>query len=392
MKRLCLILLLAVLAITTNAQTIHWLTFIDTKDPNVGELDKRGRFVLYNRFIHVINAALAEKGYKSNIQDYYDTQMSPHSCKSAVENLQCGPDDIIVFYYIGHGTHAKDESNPYPQMLLGCNWDEESKFIPLNWVHQQLKGKNARLAVTIGMCCNTVQGATAKEGPTFKVNYGNTYLTETEKNAIQKMFLQHEGDFILSSASVGQSSIGGMIPPFGAMDFFTAILVRNFENYAYEGNLDWNVLFNDVREMIDRYTRGEQTPIFESNIRPVSAPTQKERKPVTPEPQESETTSTSSTSADLLNSLAAAFDYLIDVNQSDANRIEQGQKVCGVFTVDAVVKTLGQDGDVVVDKSSAEDFIGRISTSRILLKIVPVDYKLKGGKISELRVKEVYIK
>lgn len=53
---------------------------------------------------------------------------------------------------------------------------------------------------------------------------------------------------------------------------------------------------------------------------------------------------------------------------------------------------MSQDGDMVVDKSSADDFIGRLATSRILLKVVPVSAAVKGGKISELKVKEIYKK
>lgn len=112
---------MGVLTIVTNAQTIHWLTFIDTEDAKVGKLDVTGRNVLYSRFVNVVNAALHDAGYKSDIHDIYDSALSPEKCKSEVQNLRCDENDIIVFYYIGHGTHAASESNPYPQMLLGCD-------------------------------------------------------------------------------------------------------------------------------------------------------------------------------------------------------------------------------------------------------------------------------
>lgn len=41
--------------IVSDAQTIHWLTFIDTEDVNVGKLDVTGRNVLYSRFVNVIS-------------------------------------------------------------------------------------------------------------------------------------------------------------------------------------------------------------------------------------------------------------------------------------------------------------------------------------------------
>ena len=75
--------------IVSDAQTIHWLTFIDTEDVNVGKLDVTGRNVLYSRFVNVINAALHDAGYKSDIHDIYDSALSPEKCKSEVSNLQC---------------------------------------------------------------------------------------------------------------------------------------------------------------------------------------------------------------------------------------------------------------------------------------------------------------
>lgn len=167
MKKIILIFFICISSVVAKAQTIHWLTFIDTEDPNVGELDKTGRSVLYGRFVNVVNAALHDAGYTSDIHDIYDSALSPEKCKSEVENLKCDGRDIIVFYYIGHGTHAAAENNQYPQMLLGCDFSEEHKFIPLKWVHDELKTKGARLTVTIGMCCNVIQSASAKKNADF---------------------------------------------------------------------------------------------------------------------------------------------------------------------------------------------------------------------------------
>ena len=69
MKKVILFLSMLLMTAMTHAQTIHWLTFIDTKDENVGEIDILGRKVLYGRYINLINAALATKGYTAKIYD-----------------------------------------------------------------------------------------------------------------------------------------------------------------------------------------------------------------------------------------------------------------------------------------------------------------------------------
>lgn len=400
MKKLFLSIIMGVFTIVTNAQTIHWLTFIDTEDANVGKLDVTGRNVLYSRFVNVINAALHDAGYKSDIHDIYDSALSPEKCKSEVQNLRCDENDIIMFYYIGHGTHAASESNSYPQMLLGCDFSEEHKFIPLKWVHDELKTKGARLTATIGMCCNVVQTASAKRAPTFSVNYGNVELTETERTSIQKMFLGYRGDFLLSSASVGQSSLGGETP-LGAMDLFTAVLVTLFEDMSYEGNLDWNGLFTEVKNAVHECTNGKQTPFWDNNLQSATTPKPAAiQKPVakTPTGNNSNPSPNSNTQLNLndeiavKNYLTSYFDCIIDKRNSVSKRESAAGELRRIFTADAVVKFLPQDGNTVIDKENIDDFLERISGSRLLEKVAPVSYRVNGNKISQISIRECYNK
>ena len=393
MKRIFLILALFSLALTANAQVIHWITFIDTTDEDVGEMDVNGQDVLYSRFIDVINAALNEKGYESDKQKFYGYRTNPENCKRAVEGLTCRPEDIVVFYYIGHGAHALNEKNNYPQMALGSN--DESKHIPLSWVHRVLKSKGARLAVTIGMCCNNLTNQiTAKETPTFSVNYGNARLSSTQLSAIQNMFLGYKGDFILSSASVGQTSLGGSTP-LGDMDVFTYCTVTLFDKYSKTGSLDWKTFFNHVTNAVNFETNGSQTPFFEANLTSASKPTISGRKQPTPV--------TSKNSIDLDdadavgNLLTKIFDFLIDNNQTLEKRVEISEDAKKIFSTDATIRIIGQDDDPEVDKGVDKEkidvFLTRITAaSRILLKVVPVQiqYSENGDKITGLKVKEYY--
>jgi hypothetical protein len=392
MIRKLIILLVCLLPILASAQTIHWLTFVDTTDPNVGKIDVNGHDVLYNHVINVVNSAIKEKGYTTDIHDIYGTTLTPQKCKETISNLSVSSNDVVVFYYIGHGTHGTVGGDVWPMMWMAQ--DNPNYLIPLKWVHDQLKAKGARLTATIGMCCNVYQGINRTSIPSFGVNYGNTYLTDDEKNAIQKMFLGNKGDFILSSASPGQSSVGGNTP-LGPMDLFTCVFVKNFEDSAYDGELDWNTLFTDVKDVINSVTEGEQTPIFVANLNKVSTPTAvapKSKPVVVTQPTPTDATSVAASNQDLLNQIGVAFDNLIDVRQSDSNRILQAKELEKIFSSNAVVKVMGQDGNIVIDKSSAEDFIGRLATSRILLKVTPVNVVVSGSRISELKVKETYKK
>ena len=388
MKRIFLILALFCLVLTANAQVIHWITFIDTTDGNVGEFDVKGREVLYDRFINVINAALRQKGYESHVLDFYGYRTTPENCKRAVERLTCRPEDIIVFYYIGHGAHAeKEKKDPYPQMAL-ANFDE-GKNIPLSWVHRVLKSKGARFTATIGMCCNSLSDRlTAKNAPTFSVNYGNAKLNSKQLSAIQNMFLDYKGDFILSSASLGQSSWDGETPLKEHMDLFTAVTVTLFEEYSKTGSLDWKSFFNNVSNTVNQVSGGRQTPFFEANLTSASAPS--------PAPTPKTQPSTSSTNLDdpivVGNMLTRYFDFLIDANQDWKKRKSVSETAMKMFSTDAIVKIMSQDGDRVVDSEEIDVFLSRLATNEILLKVVPIEYKSNesSNKITKLIVKEYY--
>ncbi len=291
MKRLISLLTLLV-ALSVNAQTIHWITFIDDSYDIINcnnridtiSFGESAHNMLYGRFIQIVSPVLLNKGYKISISDPFRQSITPDSFKKAIEKLHCDQNDIIMFYYIGHGAHGTDDINPYPQLTLGSN--SERMYIPLQWVHNQLKAKNPALLVSICMCSNDSCSVSSKKKPmfiiddvnkikepTFKVNYGIEYLTAAEKQTITDFFKGCKGDIILSSASPGQHSYA-CYTPYGFTDLFSAMFVSRFENDSSEGTLNWATLLNNVKELVHDSSHGKQTPIFECNI------TSKDNEPV----------------------------------------------------------------------------------------------------------------
>lgn len=414
MKKLLLMVLASALTTYAEAKTIHWLTFIDTTHKivdsqgnvvgGVGEIDKVGRRVLYSRFINVVNSALAEKGYKSDVQDYYDTRTSPENCKAAVSNLKCESEDIVMFYYIGHGGRPKNDDPqkyPYPQMYLAQG--EGSNAIPLDWVHEQLKSKGARLTVTIGMCCNVNDpNIVSKHNYSFGLtaNYNSSaYVADVSVESIQKLFLENKGDLIATSASPTESSYAGlMVEGFGGIDDYTAIFIDIFGQMADNGDLQWDSFFDNVnrnvvnvnKELILRGMRGgTQSPFHKSNIVSASAPAEQKRE----EPKEKvEEPADSQEEEDNGNTLCEYFDYVIDRNLELDKRIKVAEVLKSIFTTGAKIKVLGQDVDLVIDKESVDDYFSRISTADKLLKVVPVSASNDGAKLTEMRVREYYRK
>lgn len=411
MKKVLFIIISFCLALSMQAQTIHWLTFIDTNDANVGEMDKNSQALLFNRFRNVVNAALASYGYTADNQEYFGDRLTPQNCTKAVNSLTISNhDDIIVFYYIGHGTHAAQEKNKFPQMLMGRDWDKEREFIPLKWVGDQLKSKGARLSITIGMCCNPIQIASAKDKPNFSsssfaYNTGNTYLSDKEIDHILSLFLESTGSIIQASASVGELSWGYDFKDMRRIDTFSRFLILQFDDLIKNGStLTWNsflsaignnvsalqkeVVSMDPSILADAQRNGYspyQTPFNEMNISRASRPVISKE---TPEPPKPTPKDDEMTIEDLMEQ---CLSYIANSNNPQEKRIEMAQQVKTMFASTAIVKILSQDGDVVVNSRKAANYFDIVSTSRILLNVnyVDMDFDSK-GLIKVLKVKETY--
>lgn len=390
MKRIILAVCFTIFMVSTvEAQTIHWLTFIDTNDPNVGEIDILGRKVLYRHFIDEVNAALAPKGYSNDIQDFYGNATTPENCKAAVQLLRISnPDDIIVFYYIGHGCRPITDieyikQHPYPQMCMQVKFPED-KYIPLEWVDKELSNKGARLSVTIGMCCNSFSNTTIKEGPSFTPNYGASYMSGKKVAQIQHLFLSEKGNVLATSASPTQTS-GCLKSDFGIIDAYTTVLCSIFKDSLddLDGHLTWDLLLDSMSSIVNNVTMGTQTPFHKTHLAQANQPKQVSPKPVSPK--------STNNRDDILKALSHNLGTLINVNLSESERIQLSKKLEDLFTSNSIVRILGQDTDTAIDKENASVFLGRLATSRLLLNVSIVDCTFEeDNRISSMKVREIY--
>lgn len=405
MKRFLFCLMALFMAVqASDAKTIHWLTFIDTTDSNVGEIDLNTRKLLYSRWVNIINAALGENGYKSNVLDVYGQYTSPENCKLAIERLQCAPDDIIMFYYVGHGGRAINDTAKYPQMCLAQS--NNQKYIPLEWVHDELKKKQARLTITIGMCCNSESSRiTPKKKVMFDVNYGNTYVSSKGVQNIQHLFLDYAGDIIASSSSPKQTS-GAVGTDLGPTDYYTYAILTLFDELASVAQCPtWDELFGVLNQSVEQWSASDnrrQTPQCDINVRTKARPAA--TKPAAPSketvqhPRKARQTGDTSQAtpeekAGLAEVITLCLDNIVSTHNSEEERLDIAEKFTRFFTTDAEVKILSQDGNIVIDKEDIHTFVGRISTSRLLYKVIMDNGTInKDGLISQLKVYEIYKK
>ena len=93
----------------------------------------------------------------------------------------------------------------------------------------------------------------------------------------------------------------------------------------------------------------------------------------------------------LKTALNKALAYISSNSADEMERIKAAKKIETAFKGNMTVRIMSQDGDVVVDKESISDYLGRISTSRLLMNVSVDDLKVnQDGQIISLRVRELY--
>ena len=203
MKRKLTLLLISVFALTTNAQTLHFISMFDTNDQKIGSGMKTERMLINNE-MQTIAGYLEEFGYDSQFSDYYGVNCGRSSLMQAINGLQVGSNDVVVFYYGGHGARAYNNSEDrFPQMCLGEA--SQSNWVPSSLIRNIIAKKNPRLAIILTGCCNK-EGAGVTIKSIVAQSSGYTSEANINKSAYKKLFLESKGVVQLTSSRAGEYS------------------------------------------------------------------------------------------------------------------------------------------------------------------------------------------
>ncbi len=184
--------------------------------------------------------------------------------ESTVSNLHTGANDVIVFYYSGHGFRFADQTSVWPRIDLRDGMSQAasmSNSLNLDFdVYQPLAKKGARLTIVIGECCNTATGGTPTRSDPVIMSPGQNMLSAP----LVKALFNKEGNILIASSSPGQPSwyyvaSGG---------YFCNSLLDNFLNdVGFTGNnnqVTWNKIVDDaIRDTKTKvaYDKNMQDPL-----------------------------------------------------------------------------------------------------------------------------------
>lgn len=178
-----------------------------------------------------------------------------------IEDLQVDSNDLIVFYFSGHGYRTSSKgSDPWPNLYF----DTEKVGINLTDIVDLLQEKNARLTVVLADCCNNV--LSEKYAPPLV----KKALTVANKRvnldqAYSKLFVETQGFIVAAGCRAEQTSLA-----LATGSLYTLSFLSSLQDTVKGSPLavTWQDLLDKASYKTDyeakRYN-DEQEPIFSIN-------------------------------------------------------------------------------------------------------------------------------
>jgi Caspase domain len=192
-----LLALLLGIGSVASAQTIHLLTIADTNDLNIGS----GTTGNTRRVADFINRAAAEMKVTVSRQDVSGNGFSCTKIAEAIGLMQAGPDDVVIFYYSGHGFRTDDNVTKFPDLYCGAEAFSGGAPRLVN-VAADLAKKGARLTIVVADSCNVL--ATQPLPPRPAAAFAS--IPVSREKQYRHLFFGYKGMLTMSGSVSGQFS------------------------------------------------------------------------------------------------------------------------------------------------------------------------------------------
>ena len=209
---------------TSTSAKINFIVVANTDDPRIGTSVAKDVTNFYSQIKDVsvfLNLPLIYTEIKGS-------KFGKSGVETALNNLNPGPNDIVIFYYSGHGyANDKNATAAYPQFDLRQSRFDDITVATINAseVYDRIKAKHARLNLILTDCCNSSLGLLKPEGKNFAQTAKS--LMSWEKSFCYDLFMKSKGSILATAAKKGQYAYGNT--DLGG--YFTSNIITSMEKY-----------------------------------------------------------------------------------------------------------------------------------------------------------------
>ena len=402
------LLIIALCLITPSiaiGQTFHAIIFANTKSP--GNPNRPGDTgigpsvtVDFERMSIEMTTIAKSIGYSIKKYYYYGTQQSfnRRNLEAVLNNLICAPNDIVYFYYSGHGGRAMNEKSEFPEMVLRVPYGaaSDSELYPLYDVYNRIQKKSPRLTIVMGDLCNsTIKGYYRNEN---NASRGATVLSKSSFDLYKNLFLNVKGGFIVSSSkpsvtstciqTIDNKELGGN---------FTHNFLETLQTcVAYDIDVSWDKLFDEVAKKTRKFNviddKGNtvpQDPVYKLFLTtaPINNNNFDASALVVPLTSNDDATNQR-------DQLAYSLSKVCNRDIAKIDRIHNIKEAKALFSdANARVQVVGFDNNTIVNTCSANSYLNYLSIATNMAQVVVINTeKDNAGKVKYVKVHEIHYK
>lgn len=247
---------------------IFLIAVIDSDDKEIGqrcETDLAEMEAVFDEMAFMLEAEMEEP--KVIQGDDFGKAAVNEAIDNWLRNAQPGGNDIVVFYYSGHGFRFESDSDEYPRMWLKTKRDQkpENTNLKMSDVYRRIVAMGAGVNLVISDCCNTVTAGESGDFDDIPVPVRPVRPSrqphgqvddEDDMEMVSKLF-QEPASILVSAAESGELA-GGKADIGG---FFTHFLVEAlYKCIDEEMEPDWTTIFEYVNDKAAYWARSAKCP------------------------------------------------------------------------------------------------------------------------------------
>lgn len=257
---------------------LYLITVANTEADKIGptcDMDRKSMYKIFSKIARNLEIGFVPK-------EIYGKDYNRDNVVKAINDLRPGKDDIVIFYYSGHGFSKDFDSRLFPYMDLRHDEDEpmtEKTQMNIEEVYDIIKKKKARLNLVLSDCCNWRANLTNMISPPVASQRSSSLGWSLEN--VKALFLNPEPySLLMTAASKGELSAGNL----NDGGFFTSTFKETLQKYVgintgYQNAVWNNVLSNaqtQTKELAEsiicpsptvrgQYAACKQTPMYKTN-------------------------------------------------------------------------------------------------------------------------------
>lgn len=246
------------------ANTVHVMVVGDTNDAKIGSAVKTD-IRLFDKLVTDLRSIASSNGYSLKTHIMIGNDCSPSYVNNAINSLSAN-NDIIIFYYTGHGgrSHKDDATSRFPRMCLGSRYADQ--WIKVSDCLDRLRAKGPKFILMITDCCNSYYDRKSSDQSATLYKFSGNY------DVLRKLFFESTGYASITGASPGEY---GWCTPYGAYLTLSFLDQLNKAINTNNTSITWQQLMEavsyDTFETTNKLYKARrisnsQRPVYEVNV------------------------------------------------------------------------------------------------------------------------------